>query len=191
MGDRDQIVHEIERPNARVFYPGGEAGVVQACMADVQVEPALGALLPSSGGTEDVPDQPGADICSRRREDLEQLPGRLAVEDPAKARMMDDGLRARTKMLEISQTDPVDARRMAAGPPAPNQPGDIEQKWRVVRQGFDQRMVLRTVATGSTEDARMFTKRCKSDNCELAMYMTSPSRTPKRCAAKWMSSARQ
>lgn len=98
--------------------------------------------------------------------------------------MMDDGLRARSEMLEIGQADPVDAGRMAAGPPAPDQPGDIEQEWRVVRQSVDQRMVLRTVATGSTEDARMFTKRCKSDNCELATYMTSPSRIPNLCAAK-------
>ena len=98
--------------------------------------------------------------------------------------MVDDGLRPRTEMLEIGQADPVDAGRMAAGPPAPDQPGDIEQKWRVVRQDFDQRMVLRTVATGSTEDARMFTKRCRSDNCELATYMTSPSRMPNLCAAK-------
>ena len=98
--------------------------------------------------------------------------------------MVDDGLRARTEMLEIGQADAVNTRRMATGPPAPDQPGDIKQKWRVVRQDFDQRMVLRTVATGSTEDAKIFTKRCKSDNCELATYMTSPSRIPNLCAAK-------
>ena len=153
-------------------------------MADVQIEPPLGASLPSSGGTENIPDQTRPDVCSGRGEDLEKLPGRLAVENPSKPRMVDDGLRARTEMLEIGQADPVDARRVAAGPPAPDQPGDIEQKWRVVRQDFDQRMVLRTVATGSTEDARIFTKRCKSDNCELATYRTSPSRIPNRCAAK-------
>ena len=98
--------------------------------------------------------------------------------------MMDDGLGARTEMLEIGQADAVDTGRMTTGPPAPDQPGDIEQEWRVVRQDRGQRMVLRTVATGSTEDARMFTKRCKSDNCELAMYITSPSRIPNLCAAK-------
>ena len=97
---------------------------------------------------------------------------------------MDDGLSARAEMLEIGQADAVDAGRMATSPPAPNQPGDIEQEWRVVRQDFDQRMVLRTVATGSTEDARMFTNRCKSDSCELATYITSPSRIPNLCAAK-------
>ena len=49
--------------------------------------------------------------------------------------MLNYRLRVGSVTLKIGKTDPVDARRMAACPSAPNETGYVEQKRSVVCQG--------------------------------------------------------
>ena len=94
-------------------------------------------------------------------------------------------LRTPGEMVEIGQANAVDPGRMASGPPAPDQPGHIEQQWgRVAQDRPRQGTRLLADATGSKDEATMFTKRCRPTSPESETYTTSPSRTRNRCAAK-------
>jgi len=48
--------------------------------------------------------------------------------------MLNDRLRAWPKMFEIGETDAVDAGRLPAGPPPPDEPAYVEQQRGVVGQ---------------------------------------------------------
>ena len=167
------------------LHPGGELRIVETGMADVEVEAALAAFPPSGSRTQDAFHQPAAHAHARSSKHIEEVGGRPYCRGCADS---GDGERRPAPCRRSAQDrrGTPDLRRSGGGPPIGARSAGLRQA-AVARRwpgGLVQRMVLRTVATGSTEDARMFTKRCRSDSCELATYMTSPSRIPNFCAAK-------
>jgi hypothetical protein len=103
-------------------------------MPKVEIEPATrvtrsGYETPQRAGGEGHPEPLGW-----VPQQLEQHLGGSAIEDSPKPRMLDDGLRLRREMFEISKADAVDARRLPAGPATPDQPAGVEQQRRVVGQ---------------------------------------------------------
>lgn len=115
--------------------PCRKAWIIQPCVAQVQIQPALAAKLPAAGRPQDAFYEAASNAGSGFGQEIEKICRCLLVEHSSIPRMLNDGLRIAAEVLEISQTDPVDSGRMTAHPSAPDQPSYVEQQWRVVGQG--------------------------------------------------------
>jgi len=134
VGEGNEIVDEIDGTHAGLSDPAGKAAAVQPGVTDVEIEAvspiASGATEPSQRSA----DKRGSEMPWRVAEKVEQYSRRLAIEDPSKARVLDDGLRLTSKMLQIGQADAIDPGRLTIGPTAPDEPAHVEQQGRVVGQ---------------------------------------------------------
>lgn len=127
MSDRDQVVDKIHRMNAGVPYPYLEPGIVEPGMADVEIKSALTAATSAEGRFQQTFDERRANSRQRVCKDPEQFVGILPIYNSAISPMLNDGLRVLAEVVEVSEANPVDSGRMAAGPAAPDQASYVEQ----------------------------------------------------------------
>jgi len=134
MSDRNQIVNEIDRAYVRVSDPLAKTGRVESGVADVEIGPAAASSVPSGGASECARDEAPSERSPRSVEQRKQLARGPDVENAPEPVVLDDGLRCRSEVPQISEAHPVDSGRMPSAPAAPDKPGYIKQEWSVVGQ---------------------------------------------------------
>ena len=77
-----------------------------------------------------MPKSPEGEFATKARawpfQKVEKLKGSLTIEDPTEALVLDNGLRAISKMAHVGEAHPIDSRRKASFPATPDQPGNIK-----------------------------------------------------------------
>jgi hypothetical protein len=134
MGERNEVVNKIDGPNARIAQPARKAISIETRVADVQVEPVTAIAGAPAELLQCSADERRSKTPWGFAQHLKQHRRGPAIENPAIPRMLHNRLRARREMLQISEADPVDARRATAVPSPPDEPRDVEQQGRVVFQ---------------------------------------------------------
>ena len=132
MGDRDQVVHEVDGPDIRLSGPRSITVRVESSMTDVQIEPVLPRATPRPKVPEYTRHQAPAKMLLRTFEQSEEGLRGPGVEDASKMPVLDDGLGPMPEMAQIGEADAIDAGRETTLPATPDQARDIQQKGGVV-----------------------------------------------------------
>jgi hypothetical protein len=127
VGQRNQVVDEVDRAQPHAVDPLFKPAVADAGMAEVEIIAIVAAERGASGGPGERQPQRAANIWLRRAENVEQPIRRLGRQQSAKAGALNDGLAVGAEMVEIGVADSVDPGRQPHGPPPPHQSCDIEQ----------------------------------------------------------------
>jgi hypothetical protein len=135
VGDRDEIVDEIDGTDVGTAHPLLEPGIVEAGVTDVEIKSSVATAFFTGSGLYQLPYERWSNVSVRTGQDFEKLSRILAAKDPPESPMLDDGLCVLPEMIEIGEADPVDPGRVAPCPSTPNQAGDVEQQRCVVGQG--------------------------------------------------------
>lgn len=65
MGDRNQVMDEIDRPDVFVASPSRESRIVEASVPDVEIKAVFSPKLSPGGGSQDALDEPAPSSGSR------------------------------------------------------------------------------------------------------------------------------
>ena len=127
MGDRDQVVHEVDGPDIRLSGPRSITVRVEPSMTNVQIEPALVGATPRPKVPEYSRYQAPAKTLLRTFQQSEEGLRGARVEDASKKPVLDDGLGPMPEMAEVGEADAIDAGRETTLPATPDQARDIQQ----------------------------------------------------------------
>ena len=188
VGDRDQVVHQKDGPQPMAQQPRHHAVVLDAGVAQVEVD-AVAALLRRPGRhASPRDDQRGIarEAACRRLQQREQLLRCFVAHDATPAAPLQNSLGARAEMRDVGQADPIHTRRHSAPGRARHQAADVDQDGALQRasRSWCYWPRLRTVTTGTTTDDTMFRNFCSSAAGALETYSTSRLRIGKSCATK-------
>jgi len=129
MGQRNEVVNEINCAQPVRPHPAPERGVVEAGMAQVEIERACPVfrLCQPPRKARRQPHDLAAEIARWNAKELEQGLRCTFIEDENPPAALDDGQRAVRELFQVGQADPVDAGRYPPRPTAPDQSADVEQ----------------------------------------------------------------
>ena len=140
MGDRDQVMHQINRADVALSTPRSHAGYIKAGMTGVEpqasppVETIAQVLATQQRKTNDIPAKPRSVPPSviRLLQHLEQRLRGPHGKDRLPMALDDHSLRLGRVVIEPSEADTINPRRTRAGPATPDQPRYIQQQRRIV-----------------------------------------------------------
>jgi hypothetical protein len=111
-------------------------------VTDVEIESVPPAVAQPAQVPQNAKAHAGAKELAGLPEETEQLLRRFGPQDPSKSLMLNHGLRPGAEVPQIGETYPVNTCRVAARPPAPNQPRNVKQiGWWVSHLGRSKALV--------------------------------------------------